>query len=271
MKHATLALGLCLVTATSGCGVVRDLVRDPVGTVGTPFEFADPLFSTALSYVFDGALNVLVLAIVVASDNDFDAYPRGGICHFTCASGEDPLATPFAELSCSNCETGEAVYAATGDALVVTTEGDWYVEEFADANANAFAVTFETSGDTHWTWTNGSESYEEEVRVRDTVDLAVFDLAAGNVELDRVELEVGQTLDLELLPVDAEGHVLAGFYEAVSFASPIVQSERQAFVAIEGWDEAGTIAQLTGTTSGETTMTIRARGGVERTLTVVVR
>lgn len=263
---------IVLVTALScslvGCGFVRDLVRDPVGTA---FELADPVLEPLVPYVLDGALSVLVLVLhVVDGDLDYDGQPVW-ICFASCdgdLDGDAPEQT-VGRLDCVNCSQAEgALHFATNEAAVVLPADGWWVEEFE--TEGPFGASFEMTGEISWTWTDGDERIEQPIHVSDAVDVAVFDLTAGNVEIDALELAPGESRELEILPVDAEGNVLAALYEDVRFDSAVAESERVGFVEVEGWDETGTVARVTASASGESTMTVRV-AGLERVIELSVR
>lgn len=272
MKRTPAALlALILVTAPA-CGFVEDVVRDPVGTVLRPIDSV-PFFDEAVAYTFDGVLNVLFLGVVVLSDSELEEHP-GWICYYACDQDDPVPEARIGYVSCSNCETQDGLYIATNDVAVVVTPGDWHVDEFANDQSGAFLASFDMAADTQWTWTDGDQEIVQPIYVRDAVDIAAFDLGAlelgAHVELDRIELAVGESVDLELLPVDAEGHVLAGNYRDVSFADAVAFSERVSFTPIEDWEDGGTIARITGTAAGESTFVVRC-SGVERTFEIVVR
>ncbi|MAQ13773.1 MAG: hypothetical protein CMN30_03140 [Sandaracinus sp.] len=264
MRRIFLVTALC--TSLVGCGFVRDLARDPVGTA---FELADPVLEPLVPYVLDGALTVLVLALhVVAGDMDYEGNPVW-ICYATCDdSTEVPPAQSVGSLDCVNCAQDDgALHFATDEAGVVVPAEGWWVEELG--TEGAFGASFESAGDTAWTWTDGETRFEQTIRVRDAVDVAVFDLTAGNVEIDALELAAGESHELEILPVDAEGHVLAALYEAAS-AGDLATTERTGFVAVDGWDETGTVSRVTATATGTGEFTVRV-AGLERVLPLTVR
>lgn len=268
MKRIPAALLALVLVSAPACGFVQDVVRDPVGATLGSFD-SIPFYDDAVLYLFDGVLNVLVLTIVVLDeDTGLEDHP-GWVCHFSCEPNDEGTVADIGYLSCANCETDEGIYLATGDTALVVTHGDWRVAEFAD-NPGAFAASFDMSGDTSWTWTDGTDEIEQTIYVRDAVDIAAFDLTGDDVEVDRIEVAVGETIDIELLPVDAEGHVLAGNYLDVSFAQAVAFSERVSFTAVEGWDDAGTVARITGTAAGESSFLVRC-SGVERSIEIVVR
>lgn len=270
MKRTPAALlALALLTAPA-CGFVEDVVRDPLGTILAPIGEI-PFIDEAIAYTFDGVLNVLFLGVVVLSDTELEDHP-GWVCHFACNPEDPDPEARVGYVSCSNCETQDGIYIATNDVAVVVTPGDWYVDEFASDGTGAFIASFDMEADTQWTWTDGEQELLQAIYVRDAVNIAAFDLGAddGGAELDRIELSVGESIDLELLPVDAEGHVLAGNYLDVSFASAIAVSERVSFAVIEDWEDGGTIARITGSAAGESTFVVRC-SGVERTYEIVVR
>ncbi len=263
-----IALVTALTCSLIGCGFVRDLVRDPVGTA---FELADPVLEPLIPYVLDGALTVLVLTLVVLDgDLDYDGQPVW-ICYATC-SDDDGDSVPdqtVGRLDCVNCsQDGGALYFATNEAAVVLPEDGWTVEELE--TEGAFGASFEMPGETSWTWTDGEQRIEQPIQVSDAVDVAIFDLTAGNVEIDSLELAPGEIHELEILPVDAEGNVLAALYEEARIEGGIATSERAGFVVVEGWDETGTVARVTGGESGEGSMTVRV-AGLERTIELSVR
>ena len=272
-RFASALLALTLFT-TPACGFVEDLVRDPVGTTLETTWDMIPFADEAVPYVLDGALNaafnvgVLTLHII---DPEFELEEHPGwICFAACGPGDEGVDFRIGHLSCANCEaTEDGVYVASNDVALVVTEGDWRVQEFSENDAGAVAATFDASGDTSWTWTDGTQEITQPVFVRDAIDIAAFDLSAGE-EVQRVELAVGETLDLELLPVDAEGHILAANYQDVSFADAIAFAERVSFTSVEGWDNVGTIARITATTPGESSFVVRC-AGAERTFEIVVR
>ncbi len=139
------------------------------------------------------------------------------------------------------------------------------MEELGDQGP--FAASFETSGVSVWTWTDGSQRFEQSIEVADGVDIALFDLESGR-EVDALDLEVGETREIEILPVDAEGHILAATFESVGFGDSLVSAERVGFVAVEG-SESGTIARLTAEVAGTTIMTVSV-AGIERTISLAV-
>jgi len=263
---------IALVTTLScsliGCGFVRDLVRDPVGTA---FELADPVLEPLVPYVLDGALTVLVLTLhVLDGDLDYDGQPVW-ICYASCedADGDSVPDQTVGRLDCVNCsQTDGALHFATNEAAVVLPADGWWVEELE--TEGPFGASFETRGETAWTWTDGEQRIEQRIEVSDAADVAVFDLTGGNVEIDTLELAAGESRELEILPVDAEGNVLAALYEEVRFEEAIAESERAGFVAVEGWEATGTVARVTANASGETAMTVRV-AGLERTIELSVR
>lgn len=263
-----IALVTALTCSLIGCGFVRDLVRDPVGTA---FELADPVLEPLVPYVLDGALTVLVLTLhVLDGDLDYDGQPVW-ICYASCddSDGDQVPDAAVGRLDCVNCsQEGGALHFATNEAAIVLPEDGWRVEELE--TEGAFGASFEMPGETSWTWTNGDQQIEQPIRVSDAVDVAVFDLSRGNVEIDALELAVGESRELEILPVDAEGNVLAALYDEVEIGSGIAASERAGFVVVDGWEETGTVARVTGSESGETTITVRV-AGLERTIGLSVR
>ena len=263
-----IALAITLTCSLIGCGFVRDLVRDPEGTA---FELADPILEPLISYTLDGALTVLVLAVaVLEGDLDYDGEPVW-ICYFSCGDfdGDSIPDQTVGRLDCVNCsQTEGALHFATNEAAVVLPADGWWVEEFD--TEGPFGASFESSGETYWTWTDGERRIEQRIEVDDAVDVALFDLTGGNVEVERIELAVGERRELEILPVDAEGNVLAALYEEVRIDPLVAESERAGFVVVEGWEETGTVARVTGHATGEATMTVRV-AGLERTIELSVR
>lgn len=255
---------LFLVSSLVGCGFVRDFARDPLETT---WDLAAPVLEPALPYVLDGALNILVLGLVIIEgDNTYYEDHPAWVCVTTCRDGEPDVDSRVARLDCAHCTSDGSLHFATGETSIVLPEDGWYVEELGDQGP--FAASFEASGESAWTWTDGEQRFEQSIAVADGVDVALFDLGAGR-EVDAIDLSLGETREIEILPVDAEGNVLAATFERIGFDDDLVSAERVGFVTIQG-SESGTIARLTADVAGTTTMTVRV-AGLERTISLAVR
>lgn len=262
------AMVTALTCSLVGCGFVRDVVRDPVGTA---FDVTESILEAVIPYVIDGGLTALVLALkVLDGDLDYGGQPVW-ICYASCDDADEDSIPDDAvgHLDCVNCSrAGDALHFATNEATIVLPADGWWLEEFE--TEGPFGASFETAGETSWTRTDGERRVEQPVVVSDAVDVAVFDLTGGNVEIGGLELAVGESREMEILPVDAEGNVLAAIYEEVAIDGGIAESQRAGFASVEGWETTGTVARVTGTASGETAMTVRV-AGLERTLPLSVR
>ena len=261
------SLTLVLASSLVGCGFVRDVVRDPDGA-------ADDLYGAVLGptlpYLLDGALTVLVTAAVVVSDEATLADHPGWVCIFSCQDrdGDGRADGGIARLNCVHCGQEATLRFAAGTTTLVIPEDGWYVDELGDQGP--VAVSFDEVGASSWTWTNGVDTYEQPLDVAEAMDVALFELGGGDGEVDAIRLAVGETLDVELLAVDAEGRILAGAFDELALGDgSLFAAERVGFVSVEG-GAVGTVARLTGVTAGETTVTARV-GGAERTVVLTVR
>ncbi len=247
--HKTLRISssaTALLVAAQGCGLVRGAVNLVELVVGVAFDVA-----------LNGGINAAILVLgVLYGGLDYDH-------QYLDVSG-----ARVGHLDCSSCEGGEDTYVAAGEEVTVVPEAGWSVSEFG-GEATAFNANFDTAGDTELTWTDGERDVTQRVFVRDAVDVAVLDLDLGG-ELTRLDLKVGETRSLEILPVDAEGHLLAANYEHASVAdTELATTVRGGLHTYEADALTGTIVQVTGNLEGETTLTVRV-AGLDRTLPVTI-
>jgi len=241
----SLALVMALVFGAQGCGLVKrttNLVDRAIGAV----------FVVAL----EGAIHVTIFVLGVAEDG-LDYEPER----------LETSGARLGHLDCSHCEGGEGVYVAAGADYTVLPEESWRVVEL-DATG-PHQQRFDEPGDASLTWTDGTQDVEQRVLVREAVDVAVFDLATGE-EVAEIALALGETRDYEVLGVDAEGHVLAGTYEAATVTDPErVSGERAGLHTFAADTTTGTVVQLTGLLDGATTLEVSV-AGVTRSLPLTV-
>lgn len=245
---AHLALALLAFVASPGCRLVEGVVA-----------LVDLALGAVVYVVLNGGLHAAVFVLAVLT---------GNLEHYE-PTQMDLHGARLGHLECGNCEDGEDLYLAEGEQTMIVTEGDWAVREF-EGRAEAFALQIDEPGDTELTWTDGTQELVQRVHVREVADIAVFDLATGE-ELSALTLAVGETRDLEILGVDAEGHRLAGNYRSAT-ADETLLLERAGFHRYEGLEDgapAGTGLLVTGALAGEATLTV-SLGGMTRELPVHV-